>query len=71
MQHNAPRGQKTASGREAEFFEVFVEELGGGRPPPLAEVRPQEKYTCSSCHSSSNSPLARRSSMSCRAADDG
>ena len=30
VQHNAPRGQKTASGREAEFFDVFDEELGGG-----------------------------------------
>ena len=36
--HNAPRGQKTASGRETEFFDVFDEELGGGRPPPLPEV---------------------------------
>ena len=38
VQCNAPRGQKTASGREAEFFDVFDEELGGGRPPPLPEV---------------------------------
>ena len=38
VQYNAPRGQKTASGREAEFFDVFDEELGGGRPPPLPEV---------------------------------
>ena len=37
-QHNAPQGQKTASGREAEFFDVFDEELGVGRPPPLPEV---------------------------------
>ena len=36
--HNAPRGQKTASGRGTEFFDVFDEELGGGRPPPLPEV---------------------------------
>ena len=36
--HNAPRSQKTASGRGTEFFEVFDEELGGGRPPPLPEV---------------------------------
>ena len=35
---NAPRGQKTASGMETEFFDVFDEELGGGRPPPLPEV---------------------------------
>ena len=27
-----------ASGREAEFFNVFDDELGGGRPPPLLEV---------------------------------
>ena len=38
VQHNAPRGQKTASGREAESFDVFDEELGGGRPPPLPDV---------------------------------
>ena len=38
VQHSAARGQKTASGREAEFFDVFDEELGGGRPPPLPEV---------------------------------
>ena len=36
--HIAPRGQKTASGRGTEFFDVFDEELGGGRPPPLPEV---------------------------------
>ena len=36
--YNAPRGQKTASGRGTEFFDVFDEELGGGRPPPLPEV---------------------------------
>ena len=30
--HNAPRGQKTASGRGTDFFDVFDEELGGGRP---------------------------------------
>ena len=36
--HNAPRGQKTASGRGTEFFDVFDEELVGGRPPPLPEV---------------------------------
>ena len=36
--HNAPRGQKTASGRGTEFFDVFDEELGGGRPPLLPEV---------------------------------
>ena len=28
VQYNAPRGQKTASGREAEFFDIFDEELG-------------------------------------------
>ena len=38
VQYNAPRGQKTTRGREAEFFDVFDEELGGGRPPPLPEV---------------------------------
>ena len=37
-QHSAPRGQNTASGRKAEFFDLFDEELGGGRPPPLLEV---------------------------------
>ena len=37
-QHNAPRGQKTASGKGTEFFDVFDEELDGGRPPPLSEV---------------------------------
>ena len=36
--YNAPRGQKTASGRGTEFFDVFDEEFGGGRPPPLPEV---------------------------------
>ena len=38
VQHKSPRGQKAASGREAEFFDVFGEELGGGRPPPEPEV---------------------------------
>ena len=38
VQYNAPIGQKTASGREAEFFDVIDEELGGGRPPPLPKV---------------------------------
>ena len=38
VQYNASRGQKTASGREAEFFYVFDEEVGGGRPPPLPEA---------------------------------
>ena len=44
VQYNAPQGQKTATGREAEFFDVFDEELGGGWPPPLSEVAgPQER----------------------------
>ena len=38
VQYIAPGGQKTASGREAELFDVFDGELGGGRPPPLPEV---------------------------------
>ena len=38
MEHETYNAQKTASGREAEFFDVFDEELGGGRPPPLPEV---------------------------------
>ena len=38
VQDNAPRGQKTASDREADFFDVFDEELGGGRPPPLLDM---------------------------------
>ena len=43
--HNALRGQKTASGRGTEFFDVFDEELGGGRPPPLPEVAvPQAQF---------------------------
>ena len=38
VRYNAPRSKKTASGREAEVFDVFDEELGGGRLPPLPEV---------------------------------
>ena len=34
VQYSAPRGQRTASGREPELFDVFEEELGGGRPSP-------------------------------------
>ena len=41
--HYAPRRQTPRAARGPELFQLFEEELSGARPPPLVEVRPQER----------------------------
>ena len=38
----APRSQRHSVARDTEFFSLYEEELSGGRPSPLVEVRPQD-----------------------------
>ena len=40
--YQAPRRPTTRAAREPELFQLHEEELGGVRPPPLSEVRPQD-----------------------------
>ena len=41
--NNALRSQTTSVAGDTEFSSLYEEELSGARPPPLVEVRPQER----------------------------
>ena len=41
----ALRSQTTSVARDAEFFSLYEEELGGTRPDRLSVVRPQDRYS--------------------------
>ena len=68
VQYNAPRGQKTASGREAEFFEFFNEEPGGGRRHFCLRWLARRHGFCGTPWSRSSSPSfpCRWSTFLCR-----